>query len=74
MDLKNATQFHLMFSEDIEIEVTYVQNTSVMCEMIGIQLTLLVHVCLLSISIISLQFTLIHRRGVFFSQGGAGCR
>ena len=87
-----------MFSEDIEIEVTYIQNTSVKSEMIGIQLG----TCL-SISIISLQsscihihvhacqsfgnainyndirihfhmHTCIHRRGVLFSLGGAGCR
>eukprot|EP00731_Ephydatia_muelleri_P029661 Em0021g184a len=38
--IATATKFQLMFSEDIEIEVTYIQNTSVKSEMIGIQLTL----------------------------------
>ena len=42
--IATATKFQLMFSEDIEIEVTYIQNTSVKSEMIGIQLTLQVHV------------------------------
>ena len=43
--IATATKFfQLMFSEGIEIEVTYIQNTSVKSEMIGIQLTLQVHV------------------------------